>query len=107
MPYTFEQLSEMTVAALREIAKGIEHDAVTGYSTMHKEKLIPALCQALGIEAHKHHQVVGLDKGQIKLEIRKLKKIRNEALTAKDALKYRQILREIHHLKNRLRRAIK
>lgn len=107
MSYTYEQLSEMTVAALREIAKGIEHDAVNGYSTMHKEKLVPALCQALGIEARKHHQVVGLDKGQIKLEIRKLKKSRDEALAAKDPLKYRQTLREIHHLKNRLRRAIK
>ena len=55
MAYTYEQLSEMNVAQLRDIAKGIDHEAVHGFSTMHKEKLIPALCTALGIEAHKHH----------------------------------------------------
>ena len=32
MPYTYEQLKEMTVAELREIAKGIEHDAVKGHT---------------------------------------------------------------------------
>ena len=76
MAYTFEQLSEMTVSQLREIAQGIEHDAVKGFSTMHKEKLLPALCQAMGIEAHKHHTVVGINKGQIKLQIRATKKKR-------------------------------
>jgi DNA-binding IclR family transcriptional regulator len=96
----------MTVAQLREIATGIEHDAVKGFSTMHKEKLLPALCQALGIEAHKHHVAVGINKSQIKLEIRALKKKREEALAAKKKDTYREILRQIHHLKNKLRRAI-
>ncbi|HXX64688.1 MAG TPA: hypothetical protein VEO56_12905 [Bacteroidota bacterium] len=105
MAYTYEQLNAMTVAQLREIAKGIDHEALQGNSTMHKEKLVPALCVALGIEAHKHHQVAGLDKGKIKLEIRNLKKARDEALTKKDLTKYRQSIREIHHLKNRLRHA--
>ncbi|HUI64602.1 MAG TPA: hypothetical protein VL126_07165 [Bacteroidota bacterium] len=105
MAYTYEQLNAMTVAQLREIAKGIEHEAVQGHSTMHKEKLVPALCLALGIEAHKHHLVTGLDKSKIKLEIRNLKKTRDEALTTKDLAKYRQSIREIHHLKNKLRRA--
>ncbi len=107
MAYTYEQLSEMTVARLREIAQGIEHDAVKGFSTMHKEKLLPALCLALGIESHKHHKVVGINKSQVKLQIRAMKKKRDEALTGKDSKSYRETLREIHNLKNRLRHAIK
>jgi hypothetical protein len=78
---------------------------VKGFSTMHKEKLLPALCMALGIEAHKHHEAKGLDKGQIKLEIRALKKKRDAALAGKDHAQYKQILRDIHGLKNKLRHA--
>jgi DNA-binding IclR family transcriptional regulator len=107
MAYTYEQLSDMTVARLREIAQGIEHDAVKGFSTMHKEKLLPALCLALGIESHKHHTVVGINKGQIKLQIRAMKKKRDEALAKKDTKVYREAIGEIHHLKNKLRHAIK
>ena len=106
MAYTYEQLADMTVAALREIAKGVEHDAVKGASTMHKEKLLPALCLALGIEAHKHHVAVGINKSQLKVEIRALKKKRDAALSAKDHKQYKSILRQIHELKNKLRRAI-
>jgi len=106
MPYTFEQLSEMTVAELRKIADGIEHEATRGHTTMHKEKLLPALCQALGIEAHKHHKVVGINKSQIKAEIRSMKKKRDAALAGKDQKLYRETLRTIHQLKNKLRNAI-
>jgi hypothetical protein len=107
MAYTYEQLSEMTVARLREIAQGVEHDAVKGFSTMHKEKLLPALCHALGIETHKHHTAVGINKSQVKLQIRAMKKKRAAALAGKDSKAYRETLREIHNLKNRLRHAIK
>lgn len=107
MTYTYEQLSVMTVAQLRQIADGIEHEATKGHSTMHKEKLLPALCEALGIQAHKHHVAVGIDKRQVKLEIRAMKKKRDEALAAKDHPKYKDALRHIHSLKNKLRRAIK
>jgi hypothetical protein len=106
MSYTYEQLHEMTVAQLRDIAKGVEHDAVKGFSTMHKEKLIPALCKALGIDAHVHHHVVGLNKAQVKAEIRACKKRRDEALLKKDLVAYRNALKEIHRLKNRLRNAM-
>jgi len=105
MSYTYEQLKDLTVAQLREIANGIEHEAVKGFSTMHKEKLLPALCHALGVEAHVHHHVVGIDKTKVKSEIRALKVKREEALKAKDRATYRQILRNIHDLKNKLRRA--
>lgn len=105
MAHTYEELSKMTVAHLRELAQGIDHEAVKGFSTMHKEKLLPAICTALGIEAHVHHHVVGLDKTAVKTQIRALKQQRGEALAAKNHNEYRRILHELHALKNKLRRA--
>jgi hypothetical protein len=105
MAYTYEQLHEMTVAQLRDIAQGVQHDAVKGFSTMHKEKLIPALCKALGIEAHAHHIVVGVNKAQIKAEIRALKAKRDEALKSKDPETFRVAMKQIHRMKNKLRKA--
>ena len=49
--YTFEDLSKQTVAQLRKIAEGVEHEALQDPAKMPKEKLLAALCQALGIEA--------------------------------------------------------
>jgi hypothetical protein len=106
MAYTYEQLSEMTVAQLRDIARGIEHEAVKGYSTMHKEKLLPALCHALSIETHAHHRVMGINKTEIKAEIRKLKAERVAALQGDDRKQFKAVLRKIHHLKRRLRKSI-
>jgi hypothetical protein len=96
----------MNVTQLREIAHGIEHEAVKGASTMHKEKLLPALCVALGIEAHKHHDVVGLNKVQIKAEIRTMKAKKVEALAAGDRKSFKQIIRKIHDLKKAIRKAM-
>jgi hypothetical protein len=106
MAYTYEQLSKMTVAELRKIADGIEHEAVHGHSTMHKEKLLPALCKALNIETHAHHKVVGLNKTAVKAEIRSWKKKRAEALTKKDYVKLSEIRQHIHDLKVKLRRSL-
>jgi hypothetical protein len=36
---SFEELKHKTVAQLREIAAGIEHDAVKGYTQLNKEHL--------------------------------------------------------------------
>lgn len=105
MPHTYHELHGMTVAKLREIASEIDHEAVHGYSTMHKEHLIPALCEALGIEAHEHHEVVGLDKSAVKAEIRAAQGRRDDALAAGDKSAYRSELRRIHRLKHELRRA--
>ena len=55
MAHTYEELKKKTIAELREIAKEIHHDAVQGYTQMNKEHLLPALCKALGIDAHEHH----------------------------------------------------
>ncbi len=106
MAYTYEQLSKMNVMELRKIAEGIQHDAVHGFSTMHKEKLIPALCTALGIEAHAHHQAMGIDKFQMKQQIRALKRDRLAAMQAHDAIKLKDIRFKIKGLKKTLRKAI-
>jgi uncharacterized protein YpiB (UPF0302 family) len=72
---------------------------------MHKEKLVPALCKALGIDAHFHHQVIGVNKAQIKAEIKVLKAKRDEALKAKDSETFRGAMKQIHQLKNKLRKS--
>jgi hypothetical protein len=105
MSYTYEQLHAMNVADLRKIAEGIQHEAVHGFSTMHKEKLIPAICHALGISDHMHHTVVGVNKGAIKAEIRKLKKVRDAATVALDAAAAQSARHRIHDLKKKLRKA--
>ena len=62
MEYTYEQLKHMTVAQLREIAKGDENEVVQGYTQLNKEHLVAALSKALGIK-HEHHDVVGSGQG--------------------------------------------
>ena len=53
---------------MREIAETIVHDAVQGTRQMNKEHLLPAMCQALGIDPREHHEVHGIDKAGIKLK---------------------------------------
>lgn len=105
MAYTFEELKHKTVAELRKIAKETEHEAVKGASQMHKDEVLKAVCTALGIDTHVHHEVVGIDKTAIKTKIKALKNKRDEALAAKDSNQYRRVLRQIHHLKREIRRA--
>ena len=104
MEYTFEQLKHKTVAELREIAKGIEHEAVQGYTQLNKEHLLVAISKALGIK-HEHHDVVGVDKASIKARIRELKKKREEALAAHDHDQLKVVRRTIHRLKRQIHRA--
>lgn len=94
--YTYEQLKAMTVAELREIAKGIQNDVLEGYSTKHKEQLLPLLCKALDI--HIHHAAVGSEKDRIKSMIRKFK------ATSGNKAKSAAIRRQIHVLKRKLRK---
>jgi len=106
MEHTYEELKKKTLAQLREIASGIDHPAVQGYTQLHKTELLPRLCQALGVEAHEHHEVIGIDKGKVKAEIRQLKVNRTEALEAKDSKKLKEVRREIRALKRKLRKAM-
>lgn len=105
MAHTYEELKHKTVAELREIAAGIEHEAVQGYTQLHKDQLLPALCKALGIDAHVHHEVVGIDKTAIKKKIRELKKKRDEILASKDHAQLTPVLRQIHHFKRKIHKA--
>ena len=102
--YTYDQLKDMKVTQLREIAQGIQNEVLQGYSTMHKEQLLPALLKALGI--HVHHVAVGAEKMRIKATIRKLKASRDQATAAKDHAKLAVIRRQVHALKRRLHRMV-
>lgn len=104
MEYTFEKLKHMTVVELREIAKGIEHEAVQGYTQLNKEHLLVAISNALGIK-HEHHDVVGVDKASIKARIRELKTKRDEAIAAHDHAQLKVVRRTIHRLKRQIHRA--
>ena len=104
MAYTYEQLKHMTLAELREMAKGIEHEAVQGHTQMNKEHLIGALAKALGIQ-HTHHDVVGIDKASIKARIRQLKTQRAAAINAHDHAQLKVVRRTIHRLKRRIHKA--
>jgi hypothetical protein len=104
MAYTYEELKHKTVAELRDIAKGIEHDAVQGYTQMNKDHLIVALSKALGIQ-HEHHEVVGVDKSVIKAKIRELKTQRAAAVAAHDHAQLKVVRRTIHRLKRRIHKA--
>jgi hypothetical protein len=104
MAYTYEQLKHMTLADLREIAKGSEHEAVQGYTQLNKEHLVGALAKALGIQ-HTHHDVVGIDKASIKARIRQLKTQRSAALEAHDHAQLKAVRRNIHRLKRQIHKA--
>jgi hypothetical protein len=105
MEYTFAELKKKNVADLRQIASEIQHEAVQGYTQLNKEHLLEAICTALNIDMHVHHEVVGLDKSKIKAEIRELKKQRDEAIKEKKPDELKQIRRKIHKLKKTLRKA--
>lgn len=105
MAYTHHELKHKTLAELRDIAKDIDHEAVQGYTQLNKEHLVVAICKALGIEMHEHHEVVGIDKATIKVRIRELKKRRDAALTAHDHAQLKNTRRSIHRLKRQIHKA--
>jgi hypothetical protein len=103
MAHTFHELKLMTLAQLRSIAKDLEHDAVKGYTQMNKDHLLPAVCTALGIDAHEHHAAHGELKLAAKNRMRELRSKKREAIEAGDHELLKSIRREYHHLNHRLR----
>jgi DNA-binding IclR family transcriptional regulator len=101
--YTYEELKHKTIADLRDIAKEVQDDAVKGYSQMNKDHLLPALCNALGIESHEHHAVTGIDKAAIKAKMRDLKKQRASLLESHDHQSLKSVRRHLHHLNHQIR----
>jgi hypothetical protein len=106
MAYTFPELKEKPLAELREIAAGVEHEAVKGYTQLNKDHLLAALCKALNIDMHVHHEVKGIDKAAFKTKIHEWQKKRDEALAAKDRKQLKVALNHIHHFKHQLRKAM-
>ena len=105
MAHTFDELKHSTLAQLKEIAKEMDHEAVEGFTQMNKDHLLQALCEALGIEMHVHHEVVGIDKSSIKKQIKELKVERDKALEAHDHKQLKDVRRQIRKLKHKIRRA--
>ena len=104
MAFTIEELKHKNIAELREMAKGLEHEAVQGYTQLNKEHLVIALAKALGIQ-HTHHDVIGVDKTQIKKRIRELKVKREAALSAHNHAELKAVRRNIHRLKRQIHKA--
>ncbi len=106
MEYSFKDLKAKTVAQLKEIAKGLDHPAVRGYTQLNKEHLLVAICTALEIDTFEHHHAEGIDKTGIKAAIRKLKTERDKAVSEKDYKALKSIRKQIKSHKKKLRKAM-
>lgn len=108
MNHTFDELKHKTVVQLREIAKENEaqHESLKGYTQLNKDHLITALCNALKIPMHAHHEARGIDKAAYKTKIKELKRQRAEALAAHDHARLKVIRRSIHAYNHRIRAAL-
>jgi len=106
MEHTYEELSKKTVAQLREIAKELDHPGLRGYTQLNKAHLLPAVCDALGVETHEHHEVVGLNKSEIKSKIKELKLERTSALESHNHKQLKLVRRKIRGLKRQLRKSM-
>ena len=105
MTHTFPELKSKALAELREIAAGITHEAVQGYTQLNKDHLLVAICKALNIDMHAHHEIKGIDKQAVKARIQEWKSKRDEALAARDRKALKVAMRQIHHLKHTMRKA--
>ncbi len=108
MGHTYDELKHKTVVQLREIAKEneAEHESLKGYTQLNKDHLITALCTALKLPMHAHHEARGIDKAALKAKIKSLKKQRDEALTAHDHAKLKVVRRTIHAYNRRIHAAM-
>jgi hypothetical protein len=106
MAHQYKELKHMRMADLRQIASEIDHEAVKGYTQFNKQQILDALCAALHIDKHEHHDVVGVDKAKVKVEIRELKKQRDEAIKAHNHGEIKSIRRQIHKHKRTIRKAL-
>jgi hypothetical protein len=105
MAYTYEDLKHRTVADLRVIAQGLPPETIQGFTQMNKEHLLVALCKALRVDMHAHHEVVGVDKAALKHRIRDLKERRDALVAAHDSAQLHEVRRQIHSLKRQLHKA--
>ena len=107
MAHTYEELKKKTVAELRELAASLQHEAVQGYTQLNKDHLLPAICKALGIEAHEHHAAVAAEKSMIKAQMREIKAAAEKARAAGDYETVHRLRRQHHTLNHSLRTSAK
>ena len=107
MAHTYEELKKKTVAELRQLAGELDHEAVQGYTQLNKEHLLPALCKALGIEAHEHHAAIAAENGLIKVQMRDLKVAAEKSRDAGDYETLHRLRRQHHSLNHSLRTSAK
>jgi hypothetical protein len=107
MAHTYEELKKKTVAELRELAQGIQHEAVQGYTQMNKDHLLPAVCKALGIDAHEHHAAALAEKTSTKRKMRELKTACEQARAEGDIDRVHRLRRQYHALNHSLRTSAK
>ena len=105
MPYTYDELKGMTVAQLREIASGIQNDAVQGYTQLNKEHLLVVLAKVLNLDTHTRHKLGGIDKADVKKQMKQLHKERDASLEVHDHVQLKTTRRKLHALRRSLRRA--
>ena len=104
MAYTYHELKEKNITQLRDIAKDLQHEAVQGYTQLNKEHLLVAVCTALNVPLHEHHDAAGIDKAAIKAKMRALKKDREAAVAAGDHAKLKAVRRSIHGLNRQIKK---
>ncbi|HNV03122.1 MAG TPA: hypothetical protein PLE61_05655 [Vicinamibacterales bacterium] len=104
MAFTYHELKAKNISELRDIAKGLKHEAVQGYTQLNKEHLLVALCQALNVSVHEHHEAVGIDKAMLKATIRALKRERDAAIAAGDHAKLKAVRRQIHGVNRQIKK---
>jgi hypothetical protein len=101
--YTYEQFKNMTVVQLREIVPTLPDQApLEGFSTMHKDHLLPLMCKVLGI--HIHQAAVGTAKSKMKATIHQLKAKRDKLIAEGKTDQLSMVQHQIHVLKRKLRR---
>ena len=105
MAHTYEELHNMTVAELREVAEAQDSDDLKGFKSLRKAPLLQLVCKVLGIDAHGHHAATGIDKTAIKAQMRELKVARSAAVEARDHTELKVVRRKIHSLNRKIRRA--
>jgi hypothetical protein len=104
MSHSYDELKKMTVAELREISAGLQHEALQGYSQLNKEHLLVQLCKALSIDVHIHHKAAATaQKAGLKKKIKELKVKRTEAISSKNYEALKRIRRRIHFMKRAMR----
>jgi hypothetical protein len=108
MSHTYDDVKKMTVAQLREVAAELDHPAVQGYSQLRKDKLFPAVCEALGLEAKakapKKKGGAPMNRAAMKAKIKDLKVQREAAKESGDSAQLKIARRRIQRLKRRIRK---